>query len=146
MEFSDTRIQSLNDRDILAGDYVLYWMQQSQRIEHNPALELAIREANCLELPVLVVFGLTDAYPDANWRHYQFMLEGLRDVKKGLFQKGIRFVLRLGEPSMFRYDAGASKWPGTCCCSAHSRSTHTREPAKSEHDCREPVRAPGAFL
>ena len=98
MRIADTRIIALNDRKMVTGDYVLYWMQQSQRAEHNPALDLAIREANRLELPVLVCFGLTDAYPDANWRHYRFMLEGLRDVKTHLGENGIRFVMRLGEP------------------------------------------------
>ena len=32
------------------------------------------------ELPVVVGFGLTDGYPEANLRHYAFMLQGLRDV------------------------------------------------------------------
>ena len=59
----DLRVRSLNDKEILSGDYVLYWMQQSQRTEHNPALDLAIREANRLRLSVVVGFGLTDAYP-----------------------------------------------------------------------------------
>ena len=39
-----TRIQLLNDLEIREGDYVLYWMQQSQRSEMNHALEYAIRE------------------------------------------------------------------------------------------------------
>ena len=31
MSIQPTRIQTLNDADIRKGDYVLYWMQQSQR-------------------------------------------------------------------------------------------------------------------
>ncbi len=84
MTAAETRIQALNDREILPGDYVLYWMQQSQRAEHNPALDLTIREANHLKLPVVVAFGLTDDYPEANLRHYRFMLEGLQDVEAAL--------------------------------------------------------------
>jgi deoxyribodipyrimidine photo-lyase len=103
---SDTRIQVLNDRDIVSGDYVLYWMQQSQRVEHNPALDLAIREANRLTLPVLVAFGLTDAYPDANLRHYRFMLEGLADVHDALRRKRIRLVVRSGAPPAVALDLG----------------------------------------
>jgi len=39
----DTRIRQLNDFDIrLDADYVLYWMQQSQRAEYNHALEYAV--------------------------------------------------------------------------------------------------------
>jgi deoxyribodipyrimidine photo-lyase len=106
MTVADTRIQVLNDGDIAAGDYVLYWMQQSQRAEHNPALDLAIREANHLKLPVVVAFGLTDDYPDANLRHYRFMLEGLQDVDAALRRKGIRCVLRQGSPPRVALDLG----------------------------------------
>ena len=56
----DTRIQILNDRDFGRGDYVLYWMQQSQRAEYNHALEYAVQQANKIDQSVLVVFGLMD--------------------------------------------------------------------------------------
>jgi deoxyribodipyrimidine photo-lyase len=98
MSLTDTRIEVLNDRKVAAGDYVLYWMQQSQRAEHNPALDLAVREANRLQLPVVVAFGLTDGYPEANLRHYRFMLEGLQDVAAALRRKGIRLVVQKGAP------------------------------------------------
>ena len=106
MSVADSRIQVLNDREALPGDYVLYWMQQSQRAEHNPALDLAIREANRLKLPVVVAFGLTDDYPDANLRHYRFMLEGLQDVEAALRRKGIRLALHLGSPPRVALDLG----------------------------------------
>jgi deoxyribodipyrimidine photo-lyase len=73
-------------------------MQQSQRAEQNPALDVAIREANRLKRPVVVAFGLSDAYPEANLRHYRFMLEGLQDVETALDRKGIRLVVRHGKP------------------------------------------------
>ena len=94
-----TRIQVLNNRDIRKGKYVLYWMQQSQRAEENHALEYAAELANHLQLPVVVGFGLTDDYPDANLRHYTFMLEGLRETAATLQERGIRFVLRRGRPA-----------------------------------------------
>ena len=73
-----SRIRVLNEAAPQgSGRYVLYWMQQSQRATFNPALELAIEEANARDLPVLVCFGLTEGYPEANARHYAFMLEGL---------------------------------------------------------------------
>ena len=92
------RLKDLNDAPEVAGDYVLYWMQQSQRADFNPALEAAIASANRLNLPVVVGFGLTDDYPDANARHYAFMLEGLSDVEASLRRRGIAFVLRRGAP------------------------------------------------
>jgi len=92
------RIAALNDAPERSGDYVLYWMQQSQREPFNPALELAVAEANRLSLPVVVGFGLTDDYPEANARHYTFMLQGLAETARALEQRGIRFVIRRGQP------------------------------------------------
>jgi deoxyribodipyrimidine photo-lyase len=89
-----TRIRTLNARDVRKGDYVLYWMQASQRAECNHALEHAVRRANELRLPIVVFFGLTDGFPEANERHYAFMLEGLAEVNAALERKGIRFVVR----------------------------------------------------
>ena len=53
------RIVCLNDAAVdRDGRYVLYWMQQSQRVESNPALEYAIERANELDLPLVAAFGL----------------------------------------------------------------------------------------
>jgi deoxyribodipyrimidine photo-lyase len=95
----ETRRKRLNDRDQRRGRYVLYWMQQSQRAAFNPALEYAIEVAYRAGLPVLVAFGLMDDYPDANLRHYRFMLEGLREVAATLAGRRIGFVVRRGAPN-----------------------------------------------
>jgi deoxyribodipyrimidine photo-lyase len=93
------RIAILHDippRPAPASRYVLYWMQASQRTAHNPALEYAIEQANAQGLPLLVCFGLMDDYPEANERHYTFLLQGLRDVESDLKARGIRFVVKHG--------------------------------------------------
>ncbi len=95
-----SRIQPLNARSIQDGRYVLYWMQASQRVECNHALEYAVGAANERNLPVVVGFGLTDQFPEANLRHYAFMLEGLEEVRKGLGRRGIRFVLMHRSPEL----------------------------------------------
>ncbi len=92
------RVRALNDRPVRAGDYVLYWMQQSQRAAFNQALEHAVAQANTLSLPVLVGFGLTTAYPEANLRHFAFMIDGLAEIRRDLEKRGIAFVVRLGSP------------------------------------------------
>lgn len=92
------RVKDLNDKPQRDGDYVLYWMQQSQREAFNPALELAVHVARRLMLPVVVGFGLAPAYPEANARHYTFMLEGLRETKDLIERRGISFVIRGGAP------------------------------------------------
>ncbi len=92
------RVVELNDREPASGRYVGYWMQQSQRAEFNPALEYAVHRANELELPLVVAFGLMDDYPEANLRHYHFLLQGLADVERGLAKRKILFVVRRGSP------------------------------------------------
>jgi deoxyribodipyrimidine photo-lyase len=101
----ERRIRRLNDEPCADGSFVLYWMQQSQRARFNHALEYAIREANSLDQPIAVLFGLTDKYPEANARHYAFLLEGLRDVEVELGERGIRFVVRRGPPDDVVLDA-----------------------------------------
>ncbi|MGE5669418.1 MAG: deoxyribodipyrimidine photo-lyase [Betaproteobacteria bacterium] len=98
------RLQLLNDAPEVPGDCVLYWMQQSQRADFNPALEWAVANANRLRLPVVVGFGLTDGYPEANARHYTFMLEGLREVQASLAERGIAIVIRRGAPDTIAID------------------------------------------
>ena len=56
----EERVRDLNEGAVRDGDYVLYWMQSSQRAEQNHALEYAVRRANDLGQRLLVVFGLTE--------------------------------------------------------------------------------------
>ena len=88
------RIQNLNQKQIQEGNYVFYWMQASQRTEYNHALEYAVLKANELNKPLIVFFGITDDFPEANERHYYFMLEGLREVGSSLKKRGINFVVQ----------------------------------------------------
>ncbi|MGD8485378.1 MAG: deoxyribodipyrimidine photo-lyase [Chloroflexota bacterium] len=80
------------------GSYVLYWMQRAQRAQHNDALEHAARLANEHSVPLLVAFGLADAYPRATARHYRFMLEGLGETVAALERRGIGVTVRRGAP------------------------------------------------
>ena len=92
------RVQRLNKKKIRSGDYVLYWMQSAQRVEYNHALEYAVQQANELDKPLLVLFGITDSFPEANARHYMFMLEGLREVKRSLEARGIQMMIQIESP------------------------------------------------
>jgi deoxyribodipyrimidine photo-lyase len=89
------------------GRYVLCLLQQANRSRFNPALELAVEEANRLGLPVIACFGLLDGsngFPEANARHYAFLLEGLADAAKGLAKRGIGFVIRKTSPAEIAAD------------------------------------------
>lgn len=97
-KIDEQRIRILNERGICDGAYVLYWMQASQRATLNHALEYAAFEANRLDLPLLVGFGIMDDYPEANLRHYTFMVEGLRDTESALKARRIKLVVLRGHP------------------------------------------------
>jgi deoxyribodipyrimidine photo-lyase len=85
-------------RGVHSGDYVVYWMQASQRARDNHALEYAVGKANELNKPLVVFFGLTSSFPEANERHYLFMLQGLQETANELEKKGIPFVIQQISP------------------------------------------------
>ncbi|ACB85705.1 deoxyribodipyrimidine photo-lyase [Natranaerobius thermophilus] len=76
------------------GKYVLYWMQKAQRTHYNHALEYAIEQANKLNLPLIVYFGLYEQFPYASSRHFQFMLQGLQDVAENLAKRNIKMIIK----------------------------------------------------
>lgn len=88
------RIKYLNN-NTLGDGYVIYWMQNAQRTEYNHALEYAIKRANDLSKPLVVMFFLITNYPSANYRHYAFMIEGLKEVAVSLEKRNIKFVIKL---------------------------------------------------
>lgn len=92
MRIEKERIHIRNEKPIQKGKFVLYWMQASQRAEWNHALEYAILRANELKQPLLVFFGLTESFPEANLRHFAFMLEGLWGVQRKLAERNIKMV------------------------------------------------------
>jgi deoxyribodipyrimidine photo-lyase len=103
----EERIKLLNQKGVNKGKYVLYWMQASQRVEYNHALEYAILKANELRQPIIVFFGITDHFPEANERHYYFMLEGLREVKQSLQDRGIQMVIQDQSPELGAVQLGS---------------------------------------
>jgi deoxyribodipyrimidine photo-lyase len=73
-------------------------MQAAQRTGTNHALEYAVGVSNDTGRPLLVLFALTDRYPEANERHYAFMLEGLKETRERLRERGVPMIVRIGEP------------------------------------------------
>ncbi|GJD35476.1 deoxyribodipyrimidine photo-lyase [Methylobacterium aerolatum] len=108
MAIQGERIRVLNDVEPEEkGAYVLYLLQQANRARFNPALEYAIEEANRLGLPVVACFGLLDGkngFPEANARHYAFLLQGLAEAKAGLEKRGIAFIMRRASPGEVAID------------------------------------------
>jgi len=102
------RVKPLNGRPERRGGRVVYWMQAAQRADWNHALEFAARRSNESGNPLFVWFGLTDRYPEANLRHYAFMLEGLRETRDALARRGIPLVVERRDPAQGIVEAGRS--------------------------------------
>lgn len=80
------------------GKYVLYWMQQAQRLHFNPALDFAVEAAGQRAQPLLIAFVLTGGIAQAQSRHYRFMLEGISELADSLCDAGVDFRIYTGEP------------------------------------------------
>lgn len=78
------------------GEYVLYWMQATHRLDENWGLRAAIRTANRVNLPLVIHQGLDPTYPHASDRHHTFILQGARDTARHAESLGLhyQFVLR----------------------------------------------------
>lgn len=68
-------------------------MQSSQRLEYNQALGYAVEKANQLNQPLLIFFLLNSNFPEAEYGHFKFMLEGLKEIKDNLKTKDINFYI-----------------------------------------------------
>ncbi len=93
----EERFKRMNDIQREEGEYVAYWMQGSQRTRYNHSLEYGVMEANRMGVPLVVFFNLMDDYPEANYRHYYFMVEGLIEIRKKLKGRGIEFFILYGD-------------------------------------------------
>jgi len=96
---NEARIHVRNAHPIRSGDYVLYWMQQAQRLHWNHAFEYALQQAELLGIPVRIVFGITPHFPEANLRHYAFMIDGLKEVAAEASKRGILISFDVGSPA-----------------------------------------------
>ena len=96
MNVSRERVRPLNDAvPPRHGEFVLYWCATALRAEENPALEVAIAEANARRLPVLVFQGLTWGTRYASDRVFRFVLEGVPGLARDLAARGVRHVFHL---------------------------------------------------
>ena len=93
----EERIRKLNSKEYSGGD-IVYWMSRDQRIQDNWALARARERAERLEAKLAVIFCLTPVFLQAPWRHYHFMIEGLKKLEEGLRELNVPFLLLPGDP------------------------------------------------
>lgn len=93
------RVKILSDsKEIDEGKHgIVYWMARDQRVQDNWALLFAQNLAMKNEIPLHVVFCLTDKFLGATLRQFKFMLDGLQEVEEECKQLNIGFHLLRGE-------------------------------------------------
>lgn len=98
------RVRNLNHKPQADGP-VVYWMSRDQRAMDNWALLFAAETAKQTNQNLQVVFCLTNNFQNATDRHYQFMIEGLKETEKALSGLGIEFKLLNGniEEELVKY-------------------------------------------
>jgi deoxyribodipyrimidine photo-lyase len=78
------------------GEFILYWMQSTQRLEDNWALRMATVEADRVGKPLLIHQGLDPSYTYASARFHTFVMQGARELAWRAESLGLtyRFALR----------------------------------------------------
>jgi deoxyribodipyrimidine photo-lyase len=92
------RIFSLNPPVPKAGT-VIYWMSRDQRIHDNWALLVAQEKAVSQKVPLVILFCLSRSFLGATFRHYDFMLKGLKELEMVAESLNIPFFIRAGNPA-----------------------------------------------
>lgn len=77
------------------GEYVLYWMQSTQRFEDNWALRYATSEADRVSKPLLIHQAIDATYPHASDRFHTFMLEGALELAARAARLGLTYRVAL---------------------------------------------------
>jgi len=95
---TSSRILELSKKDTQDAECVLYIMSRDQRVQDNYALLSAQAEALEKKLPLVVAFVLLEKTGHRSTEHFQFMIEGLKEVQAGLSKLNISFILRSGDP------------------------------------------------
>lgn len=99
MSYVNNKRIRLISNNVKSSDVIIYWMSRDQRSIDNWALlhaqELAIKQG----IPMCVIFCLIPNFLNATEPQYNFMLQGLKEVKDELEKKNISFFLLSGEAS-----------------------------------------------
>ena len=82
---------------VFSGSSVLYWMVRDKRVNDNWALLEAQKIALKNNAPLIVCFNYHNKYSQANYRHYQFLFDGLKEVHSSLGKLNIQFHLLQGK-------------------------------------------------
>jgi len=91
------RAKELNSLPQTTGP-VIYWLSRDQRAADNWALLYAQEQALTMRQALVVVFCKAKGFLGATGQHYDFMLQGLRELYADLKEHNIPFIVFEGDP------------------------------------------------
>ncbi len=88
----EIRIRSVNHAPVRSrGEFVLYWMTATRRVQRNFGLQRAVERAAELERPLVILEALRCDYPWASDRLHRFIMDGMADNRKRLENKPVLY-------------------------------------------------------
>ena len=95
----DSRKHVLNKHDFNEnGEFVLYWMIATRRLNYNSALQRSVELAEKLGKPLLVIEAISTRHKFANDRILTFMIQGLIENQQIFEKRNIRFIPWVSTP------------------------------------------------
>ncbi|MCU0709228.1 MAG: NAD(P)-binding protein, partial [Pirellula sp.] len=87
--------RDLRNEDTIPSGPVVYWTHHAQRVDENPALDVARIIAARLQRPLLVYQGLSQSYRYASDRHHIFQLQSAKVLSRSYRNLGMRYALHV---------------------------------------------------
>ena len=152
------RIFQLNQARPVDGQHVVYVMSRDQRLHDNHALLAAQQDALQQKLPLVIFFNVLPKTGFRAREHYQFMLEGLKELAENAKKFNISFIIKTGsakenlhklekllQPSAIYFDFSPLTGPrqlhqqfaNTAPCPCYEVDTHNIIPARIASDHQE---------
>ena len=95
----DSRKHVLNKHDFNEnGEFILYWMIATRRLNYNSALQRSVELAEKLGKPLLVIEAISTRHKFANDRILTFMIQGLIENQEMFEKRNIRFIPWVSTP------------------------------------------------
>lgn len=99
MQVHPARVRLLSSPKPAPKGPVVCWLSRDQRAADHWGLLYAAERAREAGAPLVAVFCLDPAYPEATVRHYRFLLAGLAETEADLRARAIPLVLLSGDPA-----------------------------------------------
>lgn len=94
-DLSDRVFQGNDQSALVSGDYVLAVLNRALRAEDNPVIDVAIAQANTLNLPLIVYSELDETVAWASDRLFYFVLGAFRELARSLEEKNIQCIQQI---------------------------------------------------